>query len=119
MYIGANFLGFGMSRQVVASLDGLSLAPEAVTICQRIYMLLQRIYDSNDHNTHENKIVELANELMSETKTYDILFLYLYDSLMNLDYGKAVQVGKLLLQHEAMLHDIASEGAIERPSLLN
>ncbi|WP_210161148.1 flagellar biosynthesis repressor FlbT [Methylorubrum extorquens] len=101
------------------SLDGLSLAPEAGTICQRIYMLLQRIYDSKDHSALESEVVELANELMSATRTYDILFFYLYDSLMNLDYGKALQVGKLLLQHEAMLHDIASESAIERPSLLN
>lgn len=72
-------------------------------------MLLQHIYDSNNHNIYENEIIELANELMSATKTYDILFLYLYDSLMNLDYGKALQVGKLLLEHEAMLHAIASE----------
>jgi hypothetical protein len=108
-----------MSRQAVASRGELPSAPEAGTICERIYLRLLRIYDSNDHNTYENEIVELANELMSATKTYDILFLYLYDSLMNLDYGKAVQVGKLLLQHEAVLHDIASESAIGRPSLLN
>jgi hypothetical protein len=108
-----------MSRQAVTSRGELSSAPEASTICQRIYIILQRIYNSNDHNTHENEIVELANELMSGTKTYDILFLYLYDSLMNLDYGKALQVGKLLLHHEAVLHDIASESAIGRPSLLN
>ena len=82
-------------------------------------MLLQRIHDTNEHNTLENEIVVLANELMSATKTYDIFFLYLYDSLMDLNYGKALQVGKLLLQHEAVLHDIASKSAIERPSLLN
>jgi hypothetical protein len=108
-----------MSRQAAASHSDLSSAPEAGTICERIYMLLQRIHDTNEHNTLENEIVVLANELMSATKTYDIFFLYLYDSLMDLNYGKALQVGKLLLQHEAVLHDIASKSAIERPSLLN
>lgn len=108
-----------MSWQAVASYVEPSSAPETGTICERIYMLLQRIYDTNSHNTHEDRIVELANELMSVTKTYDILFFYLYDSLMNLDYAKALQVGKLLLQHEAMLHGIASENAVRQPSLLN
>lgn len=108
-----------MSRQAAASFGEQASLPEAGTICERIYVLLLRIYDSNDHNAYENKIVELANELMSVTKTYDILFLYLYDSLMDLDYGKALQVGKLLLQHEAMLHDLASESVVGRPRLLN
>ncbi len=108
-----------MSQQAVASLDGLSSALETGTICERIYLMLLHIYDSNDQSVYGNKIVELANKLMSATKTYDILFLYLYDSLTKLDYGKAVQVGKLLLQHEAVLRDIASESAIERPTLLN
>ncbi|WP_193316384.1 hypothetical protein [Methylorubrum populi] len=81
--------------------------------------MLLRIYDSNDQSVYGNKIVELANELMSVTKTYDILFLYLNDSLTKSDYGKAVQVGKLLLQHESVLHDIASEGSIGRPAFLN
>lgn len=108
-----------MSRQSPAPHGGQSSAPGAETVCERIYMLLQRIHDTNEHNTLENEIVVLANELMSVTKTYDILFLYLYDSLMDLNYAKALQVGKLLLQHEAVLHDIASKNAIERPSLLN
>lgn len=108
-----------MSRQAAASFDGLSSALETGTICERIYVLLLHIYDSNDQNIYGNKIVELANELMSATKTYDILFLYLYDALTDLDYGKAVQVGKLLLQHEAVLHEIASEGTIRRPSFLH
>lgn len=108
-----------MSRQAAASLGEYASAPEAGTTCERIYMLLQRIHDTNEHNALENEIVVLANELMSVTKTYDILFLYLYDSLMDLNYGKALQVGKLLLQHEAVLHGIASESSIGRPSLLN
>lgn len=108
-----------MSRQANASFDGLSSALETGTICERIYLLLLRIYDSNDQSVYGNKIVELANELMSATNTYDILFLYLYDALTNLDYGKAVQVGKLLLQHEAVLHEIAAERTIGRPSFLN
>jgi hypothetical protein len=108
-----------MSRQAVASLDGLSLSIETGSICERIYLLLMRVYESNDQRVYGNKIIELANELMSMTRTYDVLFLYLNDSLTNLDYGKALKVGRLLLQHEAVLHHIASEGAIGRPSLLN
>lgn len=108
-----------MSWQAVGPCGEPSLASEAGTICERIYMHLQRIYDTNSHNTHEDRIVELANGLMSVTKTYDILFFYLYDSLMDLNYAKALQVGKLLLQHEAVLHGIASENAVGQPSLLN
>ncbi len=72
-------------------------------------MLLERILDANDYTIVQEEIIDLANELMSETKTYDILFLYLYESLMSLNYAKALQVGKLLLQHEAVLHAIATE----------
>lgn len=110
---------FHMSQQAAASFPEPSSALEAGTICERIYVLLQRIYDTQAHDGHEEQIVALANKLMSATKTYDILFFYLYDSLMELNYAKALQVGKLLLQHEAMLHSIACEDAAGRPSLLN
>lgn len=108
-----------MSRQAAALYGELSSAPVAPTVCERIYTLLQCIYDNNDHNSYENDIVTLANELMAVTKTYDILFFHLYDSLMNLNYGSALQIGNLLLQHEAMLHNIASQRNIVRPSVLN
>ncbi|GAA0269580.1 hypothetical protein GCM10008965_42000 [Methylorubrum aminovorans] len=107
-----------MSRQA-ASHGDLSSAPEAETICERIYMLLQCIHDTNEHNKLENEIVVLVNELMSVTRAYDVLFLYLHDSLIDLNFGKALQVGKLLLQHGAVLNSIASESFIGRPGLLN
>ncbi|WP_238232658.1 flagellar biosynthesis repressor FlbT [Methylobacterium thuringiense] len=92
---------------------------DADTVCKTIYVLLQRMYRDGNHQAHEDAFLQLANKLMSVTRTYGTFFLALDDRIQERDYAGALLVGQALLQHEAMLHDIAAGKPIRRSATLN
>lgn len=89
------------------------------TICELICIQLQRIYLEQSHEMHEEEIVRLANILLPNTKTYGIYILAIYRAIEDLNYGLALQAGRLMLQHETMLHAIVEGHPIQIGTVMN
>lgn len=100
--------GAGWSTIVTGSIDRVVAAPPNGTICELIYLQLQRIYEDQDHAPHEDEFVRLSNILLPGTKTYGVYVLAIHHALANLDYATALRAGQAMLQHETWLHAIAA-----------
>lgn len=88
------------------------------TTCERVYALLQKMYAEGYHQPYEDAMVQLGNQLMAVTRTFGDYFLALDERIMNRDYGGALQIGRAMVEHEAMLHSIyAGEPVRSRQSL--
>ncbi len=89
------------------------------TICELIFIQLQIIYEMQSHVDYEDEIIRLANILLPNTKSYAIYFLALYCALEDLNYGLALQAGRLMLQHERLLHAILDLQSPPQSAILN
>ncbi|NEU14853.1 hypothetical protein G3T14_22600 [Methylobacterium sp. BTF04] len=91
----------------------------ADTACGRVFALLQHIHDDSSHAAYEPELTRRAVDLINAAQSYAIYFAKIDECVMNLDYNSALKVGQALLQHEAMLHEIATGGLITHSSTLN
>lgn len=92
---------------------------ESHTPCMALYALLERALQDGDHRRYDDDIVQIANAVMSCTKSFGILFVVLDERLEHRDYMGALQVGAALVEHEAMLLDVACGKPIQPASTLN
>ena len=99
--------------------DQLVTAHPGSTICELIVIQLQRIYYDQCHGAHEEEFVRLANILLPHTKTYGVYVVAIYQALEELNYGLALQAGKLMLQHETMLHRMISGDPVKTGAMIN
>jgi hypothetical protein len=84
-----------------------ALKQTSETICERIYALLQQVHRDNDHNPYVGAIMSLADPLIDAAGSFAIYISALGERLMAHEYADALNVGRLLIQHEAMLLAVA------------
>lgn len=61
----------------------------------------------------------LANYLMSDTTTFGAYIVELYARIMEGNYAAALLVSEAMVQHEAMLHEIAAGKPLRYGSTIN
>lgn len=87
--------------------DSMLIAePDAHTVCEKIYIHLQRICAEQTQAGHEDAIIRLANQLMAVTQTYGPFFVALDEQIEQRNYAGALKIGQALLEHEAILHSL-------------
>lgn len=92
---------------------------DADTCCKRICVMVRRMQRDNDHGLHELHLMTLANQLMSETRSFGRYIVELHAHLEESDYAAALRVGEAMVQHEAMLHDIAAGRPVQYGASIN
>lgn len=99
-----------MVEQDTATASGAQVAKQtSETICERIYALLQQVQRDNDHNPYVGAIMGLADPLMDAAGSFAIYISALGERLIAREYADALNVGRLLIQHEAMLLAVADD----------
>ncbi|WP_342167051.1 hypothetical protein [Methylobacterium sp. SD21] len=92
---------------------------ESHTPCMALYALLERALQDGDHDPYDNDIVQIGNALMASTKSFGMLFVVLDERLEHRDYAGALQVGAALVEHEALLLDVACGKPVRHASTVN
>lgn len=92
---------------------------EADTCCKRICVMIRRMQDDSHCSSHELHFMVLANQLMSETKTFGVYILELYARILEGNYAAALLIGKAMVQYEAMLHEIAAGKPLHYGAAIN
>ena len=102
-----------MAERILAAADGMQASAQGrQTICARICALLEQVHRDNDHGPHVGAIMALADPLMDAAGSFTIYISALGERLIDRNYADALNVGRLMVQHEAMLLGIADK----RPS---
>jgi hypothetical protein len=92
---------------------------DADTCCKRIRVVIQRMRGGGDQATHERHFMALANQLVAETKSFGVYVVEIYTCVMEGDHETAVQICDAMIQHEAMLHEIAAGRPLRYGATIN
>lgn len=92
---------------------------DADTCCKRICVMIRRMRDDPSCLSHELHFMVLASQLMSETTTYGRYIAELYAHIREGDYAAALLVGRTMIQHETMLHEIAAGKSLQYGASIN
>lgn len=78
---------------------------EAITSCQRLYVLLEAIYLTDNPSELENEFVIQANVLMSAAPSMTPYLANIFDKFSNSEYYAALKSGQDLMRYEKSLLD--------------
>lgn len=93
--------------------------PGADTCCKCIRIMIRRMQRDDARMPHELHFMTLATQLMEETKTFGLYIAKLYASVEEGEYASALNVVEVMVQHEAMLHEIAAGKPLHYGSMIN
>jgi len=92
---------------VRACYEALRGEPDADTCCKRICILIRRMQRDGHASGHDDHFMTLANQLVAVTSSFGPYITEIYACIIEDDFETAIQIGNVMLQHEAMLHKIA------------
>ena len=92
---------------------------DADTCCKRICVMVRRMQRDNNSASHELHLMTLATQLMNETRSFGRYIVELHAHVEDGDYAAALRVGEAMVQHEAMLHDIAAGKTLSYGTSIN
>ena len=92
---------------------------EADTCCKRICVMICRMQKDPSCLTHELHFMVLASQLLSNTKTFGRYIAELDGHIRQGDYAAALRIGEVMVEHEAMLHEIAAGKPLRYKASIN
>ena len=92
---------------------------DADTCCKRIRVMIQRMRGNGNRAVSEFHFFTLADELMTETQSFGVYIVEMYACVVEGDYETAAQICDAMIQHEAMLHEIAAGRALQYGATIN
>ncbi|TNC11297.1 flagellar protein FlbT [Methylobacterium terricola] len=84
---------------------------QARTACERLYVLLQAIYLTDNDQSVENVFMAQANDIMSAVPTMTPYISEIYAKISSRDYYPALKAGQELIRYERSLSEIAAQQA--------
>ncbi|MCJ2021832.1 hypothetical protein MKK84_31220 [Methylobacterium sp. E-065] len=114
--MGCQLSGFDPAVECYRSLIGET---EADTCCKRICVIIRRMRDDPSCPSHQLHFMVLANQLMSETKTFGRYIVEMDARISEGDYITAILIGDAMIKHETMLHQIAAGKPLQYGALIN
>lgn len=91
----------------------------ADTCCKRICVMIHRMQGDPSCLTHELHFMTLARQLMNETTTFGRYIVEIDTCIKQGKYTAALLIGEKMVEHEAMLHDIAAGRPVMYASAIN
>lgn len=77
---------------------------------------MQRDGHSTEHYSH---FMILAKQLRAATNSFCPYIAEIYVCMLEEDYDTAIQIGEVMLQHESMLHEVASGKSPRHSATIN
>lgn len=104
---------------VTACYEALTREADADTYCKRICVMIRRMQRDGHSTEYDSHFMTLANQLLAETSSFGPNIAEICACMLEEDYDTAAQIGEVMLQHEAMLHEVASDKSIGHGATIN
>jgi hypothetical protein len=104
---------------VIACYEALRGEHDADTCCKRICVMIRRMRQDGHSADHDAHFMTLANQLLSATNSFGPYIAEIYACILEEDFATAEQIGEVMLQHETMLHEIASGKPVQHSATIN
>jgi hypothetical protein len=104
---------------VIACYEALKGESDADTCCKRICVMIRRMQRDGLSTDHDSHFMALANQLLTTTNSFGPYIVEIYACMLEEDYDTAIQIGDVMLQHEAMLHSVAAGNSISNGATIN
>lgn len=92
---------------------------EADTCCKRICVMTRRMQRDGHSTEHYFHFMILANQLRAATNSFGPYIAEIYACMLEEDYDIAIQIREVMLQHESMLHEVASGKSPRHSATIN
>lgn len=104
---------------VTACYEALAGEANADTCCKRICIMIRRMQRDGLSTDHDSHFMTLANQLLAQTNSFGPYIAEIYACMLEEDYDTAVQISEVMLQHETMLHEVASGNSVRHGATIN
>lgn len=104
---------------VTACYEALKSEADADTCCKRMCVMIRRMQRDGLSTEHDSHFMALANQLLATTNSFGPYITEIYACMLEEDYDTAIQIGDVMLQHEVVLHAVASGNSISHGATLN
>lgn len=104
---------------VTACYEALTSEADADTCCKRMCVIIRRMQQGGHSTELDSHFMTLANQLVAVTSSFGPYIAEIYACMLEEDYDTAVQIGDVMLQHETMLHEVASSRSVRHGATIN
>lgn len=104
---------------VTACYEALRGETDADTCCKRMCVIVRRMQQSGHSTELDSHFMTLANQIFAKTNSFAPYITEIYACMLEEDYDTAIQIGDVMLQHETMLHEIATGKSIWHGATIN